>query len=396
MPNVLSKVHVDIVEATAPAVAANIDSIVPAMYRHLLADPKIRVLFNMTHQDGGSPQHKALANALVAYATHIRNPQMLGAGIERIAQKHAGLQILPEHYPYVAEALLTAVKEVLGDAATEEVLEAWGAAYWYLANILIDREEEIYSGAEAEDGGWRGWRDFAIVDKQAEADDIMSFTLRPADGAAVKMHRPGQYLSFRIVLPDGEELRRNYSISSAPNGRDYRITVKREAQGKASGWLHDTTQIGTTLQVAPPAGDFFLDLAGKQQVVLLSGGVGLTPMISMLESRRGSKSPQMLYVHATQNGRKHAMRSEHEKLADKSFIFYEAPGADDVEGRDYTGPGRIDPAWLAKNTRADIADYYICGPEAFMRQMINGLKAANVSPDRIHYEFFGPAAAELK
>lgn len=395
MPNDLSPETVDIVEVTAPAVAANIDLIVATMYRNLLADPKIRVLFNMTHQEGVSPQHKALATALVAYATHIRSPEVLQAGLERIAQKHAGLQILPEHYPYVAEALLKAVKEVLGDAATDAVLNAWGAAYWHLANILIGREEEIYSSAEGATGGWRGWRVFEIADKQPEADGIISFTLRPADGGPVLAHRPGQYLSFRIVLPDGEEVRRNYSISSAPNGRDYRITVKREANGKVSGWLHDDAAIGTQLQVAPPAGDFFLEPAEKQQVVLLSGGVGLTPMISMLESRRGSNWPQMVYIHATQNGRQHAMRAQHEKLADQSYVFYEAPGADDVEGRDYTGQGRIDPKWLAKNTRADIADYYICGPEGFMRQMINGLKAANVSPDRIHYEFFGPAKAEL-
>ena len=395
MSNDLSPESVAIVEATAPAVAANVDQIVAVMYRNLLADPDIRALFNMTHQEGGSPQHKALANALVAYATHIRTPEVLLAGIERIAQKHAGLQILPEHYPYVADALLKAVSEVLGDAATEQVLTAWGEAYWKLANILIRREEQIYRHAEGTTGGWRGWRSFEISARQDEADHIMSFTLRPVDGGPVMVHRPGQYLSFRIGLPDGQEVRRNYSISSAPNGRDYRITVKREANGKVSGWLHDDATLGTRLQVAPPAGDFFLEPAGKQQVVLLSGGVGLTPMISMLEARRERQSPQMVYIHATQNGRQHAMRSRHEALADKSFIFYEAPGADDVEGRDYTGPGRIDPQWLTQNTRPDVADYYICGPEGFMRQMISGLKAANVSPDRIHYEFFGPAAAEL-
>ncbi|MFV0303841.1 MAG: NO-inducible flavohemoprotein [Paracoccus sp. (in: a-proteobacteria)] len=394
MSKALSPETLDLIEATAPVVAAHIDDIVAGLYRRLLADPEIRSLFNMSHQAGASPQQRALAGALVAYATHIRNPDILAGGIERIAQKHAGLQILPEHYPHVGTALIGAVAEVLGDAITPEIAEAWTQAYWFLADLLISREEQLYAGAARMDGGWRGWREFEIAGKQAETDQIASFTLRPVDGGPVMKHRPGQYLSFRFDLGEEVDARRNYSISSAPNGRDYRITVKREPEGRVSGWLHDRAGIGTRVLVSPPAGDFFLDPRGKRQVVLLSGGVGLTPMISMLESREQGDAP-MIYVHAARDGSQHAMRARHEKLADESYVFYESPAECDVQGRDFTRPGRVDPAWLAQKTRTDVADYFICGPKGFMASMVAGLKAANVPDDRIHYEFFGPAEAQL-
>ncbi len=274
MSKTLSRETLDIIDATAPVVAAKIDEIVPAMYHRLLKDPEIRALFNMSNQAGTSPQHKALASALVAYAVNIRTPEVLEGAIERIAQKHAGLQILRKHYPYVGNALIGAIQEVLGDAATPSVVEAWGDAYWFLADILMAREEEIYRSAEEKAGGWRGWRSFEIVDKQPETAQVTSFVLRPTDGGPVMEQRPGQYLSFRFDLGDGEEARRNYSISSAPNGRDYRITVKREDQGKVSSWLHDRAGIGTQVQVSPPAGEFFLEPEGRKQVVLVSGGVG--------------------------------------------------------------------------------------------------------------------------
>ncbi|WBU63354.1 NO-inducible flavohemoprotein [Paracoccus aerodenitrificans] len=393
MSQPLSEKTISIIEATAPAVAGHIDEIVPCMYQRLLTDPEIRALFNMSHQHGNSPQHKALASALVAYATHIRNPEVLGTAIERIAQKHAGLQILPEHYPHVGDALLGAVAEVLGDAITPEILAAWGEAYWFLADILIGREEQIYTSSEHAAGGWRGWRRFRVAAKTPETDEIISFLLEPVDGAAVQAHRPGQYLSFRFQPAEGEEYRRNYSISSAPNGQNYRITIKREPEGKISNWLHDSVEPGAEFDVAPPAGEFFLDPQGKSEIVLLSGGVGLTPMVSMLESFGGKELP-MLYVHATRDPRHHAMRERPLELASESHVFYETADESDLSAPN-THAGRVNPEWLVQISDPKIADYFICGPTGFMDAMITGLKAANVPDNRIHYEFFGPAAAEL-
>ncbi|MDS9468749.1 NO-inducible flavohemoprotein [Paracoccus sp. MBLB3053] len=389
MPKPLSENTLSLIETTAPVVAAHIDQIVPFMYRRLLSDPQIRALFNMSHQQGSSPQHKALAGALVAYASHIRNPAVLGAALERIAQKHVGLQILPEHYPHVATALLGAVSEVLGEAATPEILAAWGEAYWFLADTLIGREEQIYATSEQAPGGWRGWRRFRVVAKTPETAEITSFLLEPEDGSPVLAHRPGQYLSFRFSPAKGEEFRRNYSISSAPNGRDYRITVKREPGGRISNWLHDAVAPGHVVEVSAPAGEFFLDPAGKREVVLLSGGVGITPMISMLEGYGGG-ALRMIHVHAARDASQHAMRARHLHLAHESHVFYEQhDGEADVHA------GRITPEWLARIGNPEIADYFICGPTGFMAAMIQGLRAANVPDDRIHYEHFGPSAAQF-
>ncbi|MCG7622192.1 NO-inducible flavohemoprotein [Epibacterium sp. Ofav1-8] len=381
-----------IIDATAPVVAAHIDEIVPCMYRRLLAEPSIRALFNMSHQQGDSPQHKALAGALVAYATHIRTPDVLCDAIERIAQKHAGLQILPEHYPHVADALLGAVSEVLKDAATPEVLAAWGEAYWVLADTLIAREEQLYTDAETQTGGWRGWRRFQVASRTREAEDIMSFVLRPVDNGPVIRHRPGQYLSFRFVPAPGEECRRNYSISSAPDGKSYRITVKREPNGRISNWLHQSAEIGTEVDVAAPSGEFFLDPAHKREVVLLSGGVGLTPMVAMLESY-GREDLRMISVHATRDDRHHAMRETLRNRATESYVFYDVASEQDLHSG--IRRGRIDPKWLIEISDPAAADYFICGPAGFMQAMVDGLKAANVPSSRIHYEFFGPAAAQI-
>ena len=228
----LSDTTMDIVSATVPALEAHGEAIVTRMYERLLHDAQIRSFFNLSHQSGSSPQHKALTGAILAYANNIREPQNLAAAIERIAQKHVALKIAPAHYEAVGSSLLAAIRDVLGDAASPEVLEAWAEAYWFLAGVLIEREKSLYADQATLPGGWSGWRDFVIAEKRAETDEITSFTLRPVDGAAVLKHRPGQYLTLLLNIDDDDSVRRTYSVSSAPNGRDYRITIKREAQGR--------------------------------------------------------------------------------------------------------------------------------------------------------------------
>ncbi len=140
MPESLSANTIAIVKATVPALDEHGLEVVRTMYERMFRNPKIRAMFNQAHQGEASSQPKALASAILAYAQNIENLDALAPAVERIAQKHVGLQVLPEHYPHVAEALLGAIKEVLGDAATDEVLAAWGEAYWFLADILIARE----------------------------------------------------------------------------------------------------------------------------------------------------------------------------------------------------------------------------------------------------------------
>ncbi|MFS8047659.1 NO-inducible flavohemoprotein [Rhizobium sp. BR 314] len=397
MARELSAATKAIVKATVPALAAHGTDITAAMYLLLFKNEEVRKLFNQSNQGEGGGQTKALAQAILAYAQNIDNLAVLGPAVERIAQKHVGLQIQPHHYPYVANALLAAIKQVLGEAATDEVLTAWGEAYWFLADILIGREKQVYEALSSAEGGWNGWRRFRIIGKQRESDIITSFVLEPEDHEAVVRHLPGQYLTFRIAVPRKGEYRRNYSISSAPNGKTYRISVKREPSGVISNYLHDSVVEGDVLDVAPPAGDFFLKEDTTRPIVLLSGGVGLTPMISMLEAMAAKDgNASVYYVHGAEDGRVHAMGEHVRKLifgreGMRSAIFYRTPHSEDRKGVHYDQEGFVTLEWLAENTPLKEADIYLCGPKPFLAVFVNGLAKAGIPNDRIHYEFFGPA-----
>lgn len=397
MSQPLSEQTIALVKATVPALEAHGLDIVREMYSRMFQNPEIRDLFNQSHHGDTGSQPKALTGAILAYASNIENLGALAPAVERIAQKHVGLQILPEHYPHVGEALLGAIKAVLGDAATEDILAAWGEAYWFLANILIARERRIYTEQKDMSGGWNGWREFRIDDVVRESSVINSFLLRPVDGEPVMTYKAGQYLTFWLEIPGHPPVKRNYSISAAPNGETYRISVKREPQGLASGWLHDEAKHGTILKVAAPAGEFFLAEHIERPIVLLSGGVGLTPMVAMLEALVGNgASVPVQYIHGTHDRETHAMRDHVRSVAAlgnsvEIIDFHQTPLADEVLGRDYDVAGIITDEWLVANTPVGDADYYICGPRPFLRHAVSTLSLAGVPSDRIHYEFFGPA-----
>ena len=405
MASALSADTIARVKATVPALAEHGEQITLAMYARLFQDEHIKALFNHANQATGA-QPKALAGAVLAYAQNIDNLGVLLPAVERIAQKHVGYHILAEHYPFVATALLGAIKDVLGEAATEEILGAWGEAFWFLAGILIDREAKIRSEIEAVDGGWTGWRDFVVAEKTRESAVITSFLLRPADGGPVIPHKPGQYLTFRFDLPDAPRSslqgeKRNYSISAGPNSESYRISVKREDLGAASRFLHDQIQVGDVLSTTPPAGDFFLAEQPTRPVVLLSGGVGLTPMVSMVE-HIAKEHPELEahFVHGALNSDVHALDGHVRTLAkDHGGVtvttFYSDPLAGDRAGETHDVDGYISIDWLAANTPLGQADIYLCGPTPFLKAFVTGLVGAGVPADRIHYEVFGPTAEAL-
>lgn len=397
MTHALSEKTKAIVRATVPTLAAHGPAITAAMYDRLFADEEVKALFNQSNQGGEGRQTHALAHAILAYAKNIDDIGVLAAAVERISQKHVSLRILPEHYPHVAAALLGAISDVLGDAATEDVLEAWGEAYWFLADVLMGRENAIYEEQATAVGGWSGWREFVVHSKLRESSTISSFVLRPVDGGPVPRHLPGQYLTLLVAISGKTPQRRNYSISSGPDDRTYRITVKREPLGLVSRYLHDHVQEGDTLRLAPPAGDFFLKPGSGRPVVLLSGGVGLTPMVSMMESivATGTSVP-VFFVHGTQHGDVHAMGNHVRELARahpqiRAAVFYTSPRETDEHGNHYDQAGRIDVSWLSANIPLPQADFYLCGPAPFLEDLINALTARGVASSNIYYEFFGPA-----
>lgn len=398
MPQPLTSATIAVVKATIPAIAEHGTAITSAMYARLFQDDQIRALFNHSNQGESGAQVHALAAAILAYARNIDNLGALAPVVDRIAHKHVGYHILPEHYPFVANALLGAIKEVLGEAANDDVLAAWGEAYWFLADVLKAREVVLRDEIMAAEGGWTGWRRFVVAEKIRESSTITSFVLRPEDGGPVLRHKPGQYLTFRLHADQSSELKRNYSISCAPNGETYRISVKREATGQGgSRFLHDQVAVGDVIVATPPAGDFFLADAPKRPVILLSGGVGLTPMVSMAEAiARDHPHLDTHYVHGTICSDTHAMDIHVRALADANprirvATFYSDPLERDCLGTTHDGEGLISIDWLKANTPLHEADIFLCGPKPFLRAFVGGLALAGVPSSRIHYEFFGPA-----
>jgi nitric oxide dioxygenase len=394
------------VKATAPVLAQHGYDIIKHFYRSLLGThPELKNVFNMRHQERGQ-QQEALARAVYAYAANIDDPSCLQAVLEGIANKHVSLGVRPEQYPIVGEHLLGSIKAVLGDAATEDIISAWAQAYGNLADILMGRESELREATAGEPGGWVGWREFRVVARQPESDVITSFVLEPADGKPIVDFEPGQYISVAVEVPRlGLQQIRQYSLSDAPNGRSYRISVKREdgadfadqaaSQGYVSTLLHDQVQVGDTIRLAAPYGNFFIDVNATTPVVLISGGVGLTPMISMLNRVLESPERDIVFVHGARNSAVHAMK-DHLRTTSahhpnfRAFIFYHEPLPQDQPGRDFDFRGMVDIGVIADAVLLPDADYYICGPIPFMRMQHDALISRAIREPRVHYEVFGP------
>ena len=390
----LSAQTISIVKSTAPVLAQHGEEITQHFYQQMFKEnPELLDIFNAANQKTGR-QQAALANAVYAYAANIDNLGALTAAVQRIAHKHASFNILPEHYPIVGKHLLGAVAHVLGDAVTDDVVNAWTEAYGLLADIFIEVEEGIYRENENSQGGWRGTRDFKVVGKVLESELITSFYFEPADGSAVAEFIPGQYIGIYLQPAESENrCIRQYSLSDAPNGKQYRISVKREDNGQISNHLHDTVQVGDTVQLSPPSGDFFLDTRAESPVVLLSGGVGQTPMLSMLNSLVANNSQREIrYVHSAMNGKVHAFGEHVSELATKhdnveQVLFYDQP-TDTCSGHQFSGLTDLNA--VRKQIELPDAHYYFCGPLGYMSMVSETLKGWDVPAENIHFEVFGP------
>lgn len=385
------------VKATAPVLETHGVDLTRHFYARMFThNPELREVFNQGHQRSGV-QQQALAMAVAAYARHIDDPSVLAPVLERIAHKHVSLGIRAEHYGIVGRHLLASIGEVLGEAATPAVIDAWAQAYGQLADVLIGIESGLYRAATEQPGGWTGWRTFRVARKQPESDEITSFELAPADGGQVPPFKPGQYVSVRAVVPElGHRQPRQYSLSDAPGKGHLRISVKRETgagglQGMVSHHLHERLGEGDVIEVAPPAGDFFLHEDRDTPVVLISAGVGITPMMAMLEHlhAQGSARP-VRFFHAARHAGAQAFAARVRQLAGAlpdgaAWIVHEevsVPGGADVPD----AQGRLD---LGAQALPANADHYVCGPQGFMVAQIAALRALGVPQARIHAEAFG-------
>ncbi|CAI1087237.1 NO-inducible flavohemoprotein [Serratia grimesii] len=383
------------VKSTIPLLAATGPKLTAHFYDRMFEhNPELKDVFNMNNQRNGD-QRQALFDAICAYASNIENLAALLPAVERIANKHTSLNIQPDQYHIVGGHLLATLDEMFSPG--QEVLDAWGKAYGVLANVFIQREDQIYQASAAADGGWRDLRAFRIVKKQPQSDVICSFVLAPVDGGRVIDFKPGQYLAVYIKHDSMENQEiRQYSLTTSPNGEYYRIAVKREDQGKVSNFLHQQAKEGDVIYIAPPHGDFFLDAQPDTPVALISAGVGQTPMLGMLNTLHDNQHPADIHwLHAAENGSVHAFADEVADIAQRMpnlrrHVWYNQPGADDVEGRDYQSRGLMNLSALRETLSTPQMHYYFCGPVPFMQYVAKQLLEMGVDADRIHYECFGP------
>ena len=393
----LSEKSTATVRATLPVVGAAIGDITERFYARLFeAHPELlRDLFNRGNQAAGT-QKLALAGSIAAFATHlVEQPGARpDAMLSRIAHKHASLGVSPAQYKVVHQHLFAAIVEVLGDAVTPDVAEAWDEVYWLMANALTAIEGRLSTERGYLVGGT--WRDWEVVGRREETADVASFLLRPAGGGTPQPFQAGQYVSVQVELPDGARQIRQYSLTSAPDAEVRQISVKRERgtqdgpAGEVSNHLHDTVRVGQVLRISAPFGDLVLDAADgalERPLLLASAGIGVTPMVSILaELAAREHAAPVLVLHADRSPQAHPLRSDQDILAAKlaggrTYYWYEHDAGE--AGR--TGLADLTDVEIPAGTAA-----FLCGPLPFMRAVREQLLAKGVPAADIHYEVFGP------
>ena len=275
-----------------------------------------------------------------------------------------------------------------------------------------DRSKQTSTTAKDTDkNAWKDWRDFKIVKKDVESKEITSFYFKPVDGGKIPSFKPGQYLTIKLDPEQSKPVIRTYSLSDYPQSQDYyRLSIKREdapkdldvPPGIASGFMHDRISEGSVIPCKPPSGKFYLEVEKQTPAVLMSNGVGITPMISMAKAcAKDNPNRHIWFIHGARNGEYHACREEINALQ-KSYpnlhihYRYSRPNAED-EGK-YHSQGYADKQLIADTIIPEIkqthngssdAEYYLCGSPAFMDSIREGLNELDVSEDRVFFESFG-------
>src|SRR6185312_15112188 len=243
---------------------------------------------------------------------------------------------------------------------------------------------------------WTGFRPLRVTRIDRESRSIISLLLMPADGHPLVAAEPGQFVVLRLrPNPDLPPMLRSYSLSDAPNADHYRVSIKQEINGVASTYVHKYVKVGDVLDVSAPRGSFTLQ-SGDRPIVLLSAGVGATPVLSMLHALAAEKSTrQVWWLFGARNRSDHPFAQESRDLVQllphyRSRILYSRPGSDDRLGFDFDATGRLAVPVLDELGVSRDADFYLCGPTAFLDDLSAGLAAWGVAANRVHKEIFGP------
>lgn len=364
----LQPAHADLITATLPLVGANIDAITRSFYERLFeAHPALqRNLFNRGNQAQGA-QQRALAASIATFATHLVNPDLPHPAelLSRIGHKHASLGITADQYPIVHEHLFAAIVEVLGaDTVTAEVAEAWDRVYWIMADTLIDMERALYEGAGVAAGDV--YRRARVTGRVEDPSGAIVVTVGGLDAT----FEPGQYVSVGVTLPDGARQLRQYSLVNASGSSELTFAVK--PAGEVSGWIRDNLRVGDLIDITVPFGDLPAPQPGAP-LVLISAGIGITPMLGILEALPADAQVQVL--HADRSEQSHPLRERQRELVERlpnatlQLWYEDLLSLDGVE------------------LPAD-AEVYLCGNDGFVRAVRDQLVSRGVT--RVHCELFSP------
>ncbi|MFE2998949.1 globin domain-containing protein [Nocardia sp. NPDC059246] len=383
--------HAEVIRATLPLVAAHIDQITPLFYTKMFtAHPELlRDRFNRGNQHQGA-QQKALAASIAVFATHLVDPGLPHPRelLARIGHKHASLGVTEPEYRIVHEHLFAAIVEVLGaDVVTPEIAAAWDRVYWLMATTLIDFERELYDAAGVAPGDV--FRETRVVQRIDDPSGVATFVVESADPSEpLPGFVPGQYISVGARLPDGARQLRQYSLINRGGDGRLAFTVRKvladadTPAGEVSNWLHDTVGAGDTLEITLPFGDLTIDTEATTPVVLISAGIGVTPMAGILEYLAAeTPTRRTVILHADRSTTAHPLRETVDELAHRlADVYFRAWYEADGHG-------------LLDVTQVDLpedADYYLCGGSGFLQYVRAQLMSAGIPSDRVHFELFAP------
>ncbi|KAK9791876.1 putative nitric oxide dioxygenase [Seiridium cardinale] len=447
-----------LVKSTIPTLHEHGEHISTVFYKTMLKEhPELNNYFNAVNMKSGR-QPRALTKLILAYAANISHISELTPKFERVANKHASLGIQPDHYDIVCKYLMRSFAAVLGPNMTTDVRVAWTKAYWIMANMLANREQQIYKEFKK----WTGWRRFIIDKKTRETaeGDVVSFELKPVDGVPLITFMPGQYISLRVRVPGSGYLQiRQYSLSDAPRPDRYRITIKKiletksscsrnssgfstpsrrtppnrspsqassfstavesttgdsflgvmdysaKKQGVVSSLMINDMLEGDVLELSHPVGDFYLDTAndsGSTPVVFISAGVGVAPVLAMLNTVVETTAERPItWVQGSKQSipfEEHVRKLAKTRPQMKTTFFNTGMGNKDIaESADSGGFGYY-LEWFKEEEMYfgnKSAVYYICGPERFMLDISSYLVTNGVSVQQIRYELHSTGSLEL-
>ncbi|GGH65358.1 globin domain-containing protein [Rothia aerolata] len=381
----LSEKSRPIVEATAPVVAERMPFITPEFYKRMFAarPDLMDGMFSRSSQlEGTQPQ--ALANSIVIFATYIlANPDKYPDEVlSRVAHKHASLGLQEDEYPTVYKYLFEAIAADLGDAATEEVVEAWTEVYWLMADALIKIEKGLYA-SQANDVMHAP---FTLVDRKETGNETVVLTFEAADDTALTEAKAGQYVSIITEAEDGLRQPRQYTLlPSGPKQR--RVAIKLDHEGEMTK-RHHQLALGDVVEISNPYGDITLGGFGDDgsgPLYLFSAGIGVTPMVAFLsELAEQGSTREVVVVHADRSADSWPLREEMselvEKLPNAKLVSFFSAGGGDFEGR-------VDVSKLSVPSNAAA---YLCGPLDFMKNVRSQLVGAGVPGFQVQYEIFGP------